>query len=283
MTRVLLIVALGTAATTSAPGAVHAQLRWTDPGHSTPALHAAAGVPRQEGPGSPPSLAPAALSLLLPGAGQHRLGQGRKWVYAAVEVLGWAVFFERRHAGGEYRTRYRDFAWNEARIQTGPRVDGDFDYYETLSVWDASGAYDSDPVAAGVQPEPDPSTYNGSIWARAMQIFIPGGGPVPPTDPGYQSALAYYDDFAYPTSLLWDWSGAPAGRAELADLIEESDARFRHATTALGVVIANHLISAADAYLSARGDRSSPRLRLVPDVVFGAPAWSAVVSVRTGR
>jgi len=52
---------------------------------------------------APVSLAPTFLSLALPGAGQHVLGQKRKWAYAALEVVGWAVFLERRSAGNDYR------------------------------------------------------------------------------------------------------------------------------------------------------------------------------------
>ena len=50
------------------------------------------------------------LSLGLPGAGQHVLGQKRKWAYLAAEVLGWALYFERRGAGSEYRDRYASCA-----------------------------------------------------------------------------------------------------------------------------------------------------------------------------
>lgn len=229
------------------------------------------------------SLAPTLFSAVLPGAGQHVLGQKRKWAYAAVEVVGWVAFFERRAAGGDYRERYRDFAWAQGRIQVGGRVDGDFDYYETLSKWSRSGDFDTDGGLAGVQPEMDPTTYNGSIWALASQIYIPGGGPVPDTDPAYQSALAYYSERAYGDQFLWDWSAVPGGREELGGLIKASDDRFRQATTALGVVIANHLISAADAYLSSRSSGVLPRLRVEPNPLPGGPAWSAVLSVPVGR
>jgi hypothetical protein len=238
--------------------------------------------PDQERPGSGQDspLGPAALSLVLPGAGQHVLGQGRKWVYAALEVAGWAVFLERRAKGADARDRYKDYAWAEGRIQSGPRMDGVFAYYETMSKWTASGAFDTDPDASGVQPEPDPSTYNGSIWARAEQIYV-GGGPVPETDPAYRSALAYYSELAYHTGFLWDWSGVPGGKDRLADLIEATDDRFREATTALGAVIANHLVSAADAYLAARGRSAPMRLTIVPDRRPGG-GWSAVVSIPVG-
>lgn len=230
-----------------------------------------------------PPLAPVFLSLALPGVGQHVLGQRRKWIYAAIEVVGWAAFLERRSAGGEYRDRYRDFAWEQGRVQTGSRMDGDFDYYETLSKWASSGAFDTDAGLSGVQPEMDTATYNGSIWSLASQIFIPGGGPVPETDPAFQSALGYYMERAYGTEFLWDWSTSPGGRQELAGLIEASDDRFRQATTALGMVIANHLASAVDAYLSTRGRGVPAQLTFVPGALDGVSTWVAMLTVPVGR
>jgi len=232
---------------------------------------------------APPSLAPTFLSLALPGVGQHALGQNRKWIYAAVEVAGWAVFFERRSAGRASRERYRDYAWDQGRIQSGARVDGDFEYYETLSKWTASGAFDADASLAGVQPEMDPSTYNGSIWSLASQIYISGGGPVPDTDPAYLSALAYYERRAYGPQFLWDWSPVAGGKEELASQIKATDDRFRQATTAVGAVIANHLISAGDAFLSSRGRALPARLVVAPTGLAYGPAWQAVVSVPVGR
>jgi len=230
-----------------------------------------------------PRLAPTFLSLVLPGMGQHVIGQQRKWIYGAIEVIGWVAFWERRGAGAEYRDQYRDFAWAQGRIQNGARIDGDFDYYETLSKWTSSGAFDTDSGRTGVQPEMDPTTYNGSIWALASQIFIPGGGPVPDTDPAFQDALGYYGERAYGTNFLWDWAPVPGGREELGGLIEASDDRFRQATTALGVVIANHLVSAVDAYLSSRGSGVPARLSIVPAPLTVGPSWSAQLTVPIGR
>jgi hypothetical protein len=229
------------------------------------------------------SLAPTFLSLALPGVGQHVLGQNRKWVYAAAEVVGWAVFLERRAAGSDARTRYRDYAWEYGRVQMDTRVEGDFEYYETMSKWTTSGAFDADAGMTGVQPETDPAAYNGYIWQLAVQMHIPGGGPVPVADPAYQSALAYYQQRAYGTAFLWDWSSVPGGREELGTLIEAADDRFREATTAVGFVIANHVISAADAYLSSRGRSLPARIRLMPSGLAYGPAWRAVVSVSLGR
>jgi len=232
---------------------------------------------------APPSLAPTFLSLALPGVGQHVLGQKRKWAYAALEVVGWAVFLERRSAGRDYRERYRDYAWEYGRIHSGPRVDGDFEYYETLSKWAASGAFDADAGLAGIQPETDVATYNGSIWSLARQIYIPGGGPVPETDPTYQSALAYYALRAYGPQFLWDWSTVPEGKDQLVSMIEATDDRFRQATTAIGAVIANHIIAAGDAFLSSRGRTLPARLTVIPSGLAYGPGWQAVVSIPVGR
>ena len=123
------------------------------------------------------------LSFALPGAGQHVLGQRRKWVYLAFEVLGWSFYVERRGAGADFRDQYRDLAWNQARIQSGTRIDASFTYYETLTNWTRSGAFDQEPITSGLQPEVDPTTFNGSIWDLATRIFLPGGTGVPESGP----------------------------------------------------------------------------------------------------
>ncbi len=229
------------------------------------------------------SLVPPALSVIFPGAGQHVLGQARKWVYGALEIGAWAFYVERRRAGGHYRDRYRDFAWMQARLQTAPRLDGDFEYYETLSHWTRSGAYDRDPSVAGVQPELDSATFNGSIWSLAAAIYLSGDTGAPETDPAYPSALAYYASRAYGPEMLWDWSGAPGAQQEFSGLVDASDQRFRHATTLLGVVIANHLLSGVDAYVSSRGGApAGTSLRVLPGRTPG-PTWDLVLTIPTPR
>jgi hypothetical protein len=225
-------------------------------------------------------LAPMSYSLVLPGAGQHLLGQNRKWAYMALEVAGWAFFVERRVAGSDYRDRYRDFAWETGRIQGSFRIDGDFDYYERLVHWTRSGSFDDDAGAPGIQPELDETTFNGSVWSLATRIH--GAAGLPESDPAYQSALDYYGRHAYSTELLWDWSGTPGAQSEYAELLDTSDSRFRQATTVLGVIIANHVLSAADAYLSARSRAAAPRLRIVPDAALGA-GWSVLLTLPLPR
>jgi hypothetical protein len=190
-------------------------------------------------------------SLLVPGLGQLALGNRRGWAYAGLELLGWLWYFDRRVKGTDLRREYRDYAWQKARLQSGPRVDGDFDYYEVMSQWERSGHFDLDLGREGTQPELNPSYYNGLIWTRALGIFSVGQSSGP-GDPEYESAIRYYEQYAYGTGFLWNWTETPGGRLTYADIIRKSDDRFRQARNAVGFVIANHLVSAADAFVSGR-------------------------------
>ena len=194
---------------------------------------------------------PPVLSLVVPGIGQAVQGQRRGWAYTALEVVGWVVYVDRRRSAGRYRARYRDLAWETARLHSTERIEGDFDYYERLLRWERSGRFDRDADAAGVQPEGDPSSFNGSIWDRAQRIY--GVVSEGPGAPAYEAALEYYGERAYDDGFLWDWTDQAEARDRYGALIGTSDARFQQATVALGLLFANHLISAADAFVSVRG------------------------------
>jgi hypothetical protein len=199
----------------------------------------------------------AAASLILPGSGQLLLGQRRWPIYAAVEAIGWLVHLERSRSGRRLRTEYRDLAWLAARSASPePRRDGDWEYYERLEHWTASGRFDADGGRAGVQPETDVQTFNGSVWALARDIFLPNGENE--GTQAYRRALTYYEERAYATALLWDWTGEDDSRERYSELIDESDEQLRTASVVLGAVVANHLFSAADAFVSARLARPSP-------------------------
>lgn len=195
---------------------------------------------------------PAARSLVAPGWGQKELGQRRGIAYAVAEVALWALWAERRHHGASLRNAYRDLAWGEARLQGSPRSDPAWGYYETLSKWERSGWFDRNPALGGIQPEQDPATFNGSVWQLAVDRSFPRGTIPDPGSPAYASALAWYAEHAWGEPYLWDWSGNPAALAEFKDLIHGSDRGFSQATAALGAVLANHLLSAVDAFVSAR-------------------------------
>lgn len=218
-----------------------------------------------------------ASSAVIPGVGQLLLGQRRGWGYLALEALGWWAWTNRRGAGADARQAYRDFAWEQGRVQSSARVEGNFDYYETMSDWDRSGAFDADPTTAGVQPETDPTTFNGSIWSLATRLFpdlsgAPDGEPRP-------EALGYYVERAYGTEFGWDWTTAgPGARNRFEELIEESDDKYRQATNVLGAILAHHVVSGVDAFLSAR-TRHQLRLGLYAVPRDPARGWGVQLSL----
>jgi len=236
-----------------------------------------------EAGGAEPGPGPAAAflySLVLPGGGQYALGQ-RRWIaYLAAEAAALAFLLDRRGEGIDRRNDYRDLAWATARAGAVPRVDPAFEYYERLSKWTRSGAFDSDPLSAGLQPEADPATYNGSVWALAQSIYPLSGGP-PEADPNHQRAVAYYRGRAYADSLAWDWSSDEAAHHRFQDLIERSDDAFRTATVAAGLLLSNHVLSATDAFVTARlrrvsGGRISGTLGVEP---AGIGVWRLGLSL----
>lgn len=194
------------------------------------------------------------FSAVLPGSGQVLLGQERWPPYVALELWSWIQFVDSRREGLELQRRYRDLAWLVARrVSTGPRREGDFEYYEALSEFRASGAFDADPARSGVQPEQDESTYNGSIWALAQALFFPADEPEPAEDsPAYGRALEYYRERAFSPSFAWDWGENGLEQEAYARLIRDSDEVLRRATIMIGVLLGNHLVSAVDALISAR-------------------------------
>ena len=208
-------------------------------------------------------------SVLFPGLGQRKLGKGRWLAYLAVEGAAWISFGRARWSATGARGEYHDLAWNVARSFDGPRVDGNFSYYERMENHLASGAFDTDPGAPGIQPQMDPSTFNGQAWSLATEIHFPPGTSPGPGDPEYEAALADYQSRAYDERFEWSWAGQSAAWTSYRELIESSDGSFRRASQFLGVVIANHLLSGIDAFVTARV-RSSVRsqadahIRLVP-------------------
>lgn len=213
----------------------------------------------------PPALAAAAASALVPGAGQLWQGRGRWVAFLALEAVGVGIHLDARAAGRRFRRAYRDLAWEEARGAPLPRIDPDFEYFERLTRWTRSGRYDADPATPGLQPERDPTSYNGAQWKLAADIHLDGDLEAGPGTAGYDEALLFYRGRAYEESLTWDWSGAPGEQLRFGRLIEDSDERFQRATLALTLVAANHVLSAIDAFVAGRSGRPPPvSVRLLP-------------------
>jgi hypothetical protein len=204
------------------------------------------------------------LSALFPGVGQRTLGQDRWIAYMAGEVWAWTQYVGRRRDGRRLQERYRDLAWLVARrVSSGPRVDGNFEYYESMTQYQASGAFDVDPGRPGVQPEKNPETFNGSIWLLAREIYFLDDPDFPANEGSdqYEKALRYYTGRAIAPSFAWNWSTNTLQQAEFADLIRESDENLRRGTTMIGIILANHLLSAVDALVTGRllqGEMAEP-------------------------
>lgn len=203
-------------------------------------------------------------SALVPGAGQ---ALERRWItaaiFAAVEVGAWWVVLDQRSEGHSLRTAYRDLAWDVARARPDPRVDGSFEYYERMIHWTRSGAFDSG-AEPGLQPERAADAFNGRQWRLAAEIFLGGDIDAPPTAAGYASALDYYRSRAYDETFEWDWTGRAPDQQRFADLIDRSDGALRRSSVAVGAVIANHVLSAAEAYINQRLERKTLELAVTP-------------------
>ena len=115
----------------------------------------------------------------------------------------------------------------------------------------------------------DPSTFNGQEWFLATQVHFPPGTNPLPGDPEYEAALADYRTRAYDARFEWSWAGQSAALTDYKDLIDSSDGSFKRASQFLGVVIANHLLSGVDAFVTARiqgsgRSQTEVQIRLLP-------------------
>lgn len=208
-------------------------------------------------------LSAAIKSLLAPGWGQRDQARGHWWVYPVLEGMIWVGWFDSRRAGRLRQDRYRTLAWDAARsgLWQGERQDGRWEYYERMSQWTASGAYDRSPGTPALVPETDPETYNGWVWELALQLHPSPSETEPSTgQEGYHAAVAYYRSRAVEPAFRWDWSGRPESLDRFRRLVRSSDEAYRRATTYIGVAFLNHFVSATEAWLHARSSavRSAP-------------------------
>jgi hypothetical protein len=64
--------------------------------------------------------------------------------------------------------------------------------------------------------------------------------------------VAFYTARAYDQLYRWSWTNAPLEYARFLTLIDESNDASRLAMVDLGVVIANHVLSTVDAFITFR-------------------------------
>ena len=215
------------------------------------AADATAGIAAQRK--SPSTAAVTIASAILPGAGQAMMRQKRSAVYIALEAAGIAYYVTQQREGNRERRKYRSLSRNVARAELSPTgPDGSWDYYERMEKYVASGAYDLVP-GGEVDPETDSETFNGAMWLLARQTYWRDPGITPSSQSEeYRSALSFYLERAAKPEYLWSWSSNAAAYQNYRSAIAGSNAAFRNAEQTVSLVLANHFLSAIDAFASIR-------------------------------
>jgi len=224
---------------------------------------------------------PILFSALLPGSGQLYQGQDRGYLYIAAEaatIVGWVYF---RNKGNDGKEEFIQYAWVYARENISTQnVRGDDAYYEHMARYVKSGEFDTDrnydlndPFT--IDPTTESDSYNAGQWQIALITY---GEPdntgeyVLPTPADSLAALQYYATHAYQPTFYWDWTknntvdDYRARQNHYLDLRDESNLAFQRATLSLVFLMANHVVSVVDAFLSSRitlpGDGGENRTRL---------------------
>lgn len=218
---------------------------------------------RQPGPAQTVAASSAwaiAASAILPGSGQALLGANRALPYVAVEAFAWTSYIRDAQAYRRHRDGYRDLAARVARAAWSTiRPHGDFEYYERMTHYPEAGRYDL-VAGGGIEPETDTTTYNGAMWLLARRTYWADPSTPPDTaSPEWARAVAFYRARAYDQLYRWSWTHAPLEYAAFIDLIGDSNDANRRAMLDLGVIIANHVLSTVDAYITVRLRRDVAR------------------------
>jgi hypothetical protein len=191
--------------------------------------------------------------LLIPGTGQFLASQDRAAIYVASELFFIFRYLQLDQQGERASQDFRRLAFDVARSAfTDMPRDTVFEYYEQMQRFEESGAYDRDP-GPGFTPEDNALTYNGSVWLLARRTFWADPAiPPDPTSVEYQLALEFYRVRAVGPDFRWSWSNASLEQQVFRETIRRSDDSFRRAQVHLGLLLANHLVSAVDALISSR-------------------------------
>jgi hypothetical protein len=205
----------------------------------------------------------AVASAFVPGSGQLLSGRDRGAIFAITEAFLITRFVAFHAEGRRERDRYVDLALTVARGVFDPAVrDTAFEYFEHMEQYVESGSFDID-AGPEIVPPTDARTFNGSIWALARETFFQNPDSVPsPDSEEYQRALDFYRRRAVGPNFQWSWRNAGLEQDLFRQSIRQSDEAFRRATQQLGLMLANHLLSALDAFISYRLSQNGRRVEL---------------------
>jgi hypothetical protein len=192
-------------------------------------------------------------SAALPGTGQLLLGQDRFVAYLAVEGFALLGYLDQSGEARRERDRYRGLARDVARsAYPGGRPIGPWAYYEGMEYFIESGVFDRFP-GGEFSPETDQSTANGALWLLARQTYWRA----PDVEPDhasaeYRRAISMYIDRAVRPEYRYSWRNAQLEQDLYRRSIAHANQAYRDATNRLAVLIANHLLSTVDAYVTLR-------------------------------
>jgi hypothetical protein len=221
-------------------------------------------------------------SAVVPGTGQALLGQNRFIAYLAVEGFAFLGYLDQHNEQLRERDRFESLALSIARSSftgSGSQPVGPWAYYELLEHWKSSGVFDLVPGGT-FTPEGDITTYNGAAWLLARQTYWNDPNVQPdPNSSEYRKALAFYIARAVQPQFRWSWQNAQLEQDVYIQSIEHANQAARDARTQLGILLANHLLSMVDAYVTLRvhgglGAPGSPTsfTATIPWAPFGRPS-----------
>jgi hypothetical protein len=219
-------------------------------------------------------------SVAVPGSGQALLGQDRFVAYLALEAFAVVEYFDQRSAQQRATSQYQALASNVARsLYSTDRPVGNWAYYELMEHWIESGVFNLVPGGT-FTPEADVTTYNGAAWLLARQTYWADPNVLPDTtSAAYRKAVAFYVARAIQPQYRFSWRNAQLEQDVYIQKIEERNQAARDARLQLGILIANHLLSMVDAYVTLRvhgglGAPGSPTSlsATIPWAPFGRPS-----------
>jgi len=201
----------------------------------------------------PPKAFRPLASLLVPGAGQLMGGQDRGAVYLATEIYLVSRFIQLDREASRDARQFHALAFDIARRAFNPTSrDTVFEYYEQMERFAESGRYNAD-TGTGFKPEIDTRTYNGSVWLLARRTVWPDPDvPPDPTTELYWRAVDFYKARAVGPGYQWSWRDHSLEHEVFKETIRRSDDGFRRAQNQVGLLLANHVVSAVDALISSR-------------------------------
>jgi hypothetical protein len=181
------------------------------------------------------------------------LGQNRWLAYLALEGYAILEYLDQRNEQTRERNRFESLAAGVARsIYPGNLPVGSWAYYESMEHYIESGVYDLNPGGT-FTPEVDVTTYNGASWLLARQTYWSDPNVQPdPSSAEYRKAFAFYTARAVQPQFRWSWRNAQLEQDVYIQTIHRANQAARDARLELGILLANHLLSMVDAYVTMR-------------------------------